>query len=397
MSDNTDFAALLDEYDAGPQKKNPKVGQMISGKILSIGTQNVFVDIGAKSEGILDLAEVLDSEGKVTVNEGDTIEARVVETDGKAGGIVLQRKVSRGADAASALGGAFEHGLPVEGVVQETIKGGFNVQVAGMRAFCPVSQIDSRYVEDPEVFVGKRFDFVITKLEPGRGKNMNVVVSRRQLLEKENAVKAAEIRKTLEIGKVMTGVVTTLKDYGAFVDLGGLEGLVHISEMGHHRISHPSEKVAVGDKVEVQIKAIEPPSGKRNEEKISLSMKSMEASPWLSVGDKVKAGSKMTGVITRLQPFGAFVEIAPGLEGLVHISQLGADRRINHPSQVVKEGQSVEVKVVLVDTQAQRISLSMNMNADPDRGKADSKTIQEANAKSGGSMGTFADLLKGKV
>jgi small subunit ribosomal protein S1 len=388
---------MLAEFEPSERSKGPRVGEMVSGTVINIGAQSVFVDLGGKSEGVLELEEVLDADGSPTVAVGDSIDARVVEVDGKAGCIVLRRGVTRGADAAEALQGSYEHRMPVEGLVSGVNKGGLEVQIAGLRAFCPISQIDNRFVEDANHFVGQKLTFLITRLEAGRGKNVNIVVSRRILLEEEAAAQAAQLRERLREGLVVRGQVSSLKDYGAFVDLGGLEGMLHISELGHSRVNHPSEVLSVGQEIDVQILKIEPATDARKGERISLSMKSMQESPWQDAARSFREGQRVTGTVVRLQPFGAFVEIAPGLEGLVHISELGAGRRINHPREVTAEGARVEVTVLSVDPARQRLSLSMK---DPDQipdERADRAAVAEVNAAAPKSLGTFADLLKDKV
>ncbi|HLU65417.1 MAG TPA: S1 RNA-binding domain-containing protein, partial [Kofleriaceae bacterium] len=338
-----DFAALLAEYEEAERRggRGPAVGDTVKGRVISVGAEAVFVDLGGKAEGMLELDQVSDREGNVTVAVGDTIEARVVDTGGRTGCILLRRVMARGAEAKAELVQAFEHRIPVEGLVTGVIKGGVEVQVAGVRAFCPVSQIDLRYVEDPAVYVGQRLEFRITRLEPGRGGQLNLVVSRKSLLAEAAEERAAELRRTLEVGAVVAGTVTAVKDYGAFVDLGGLEGMLHVSELGHQRVRHPSEVLRVGQKVEVQVTRLERTGDPKRPERISLSLKALEKDPWEDVAAGIAVGARVKGKVVRLQPFGAFVEVAPGVEGLVHISQLAADRRINHPREVVEIGQEV--------------------------------------------------------
>ncbi len=393
---NEDFAAMLAEFEPAARGSGPKKGQMIKGVVVSISGNSVFLDLGGKSEGAIDREELLDADGELTVALGDSVEARVAEVDGAAGCIVLRRGIARGADAAEALGGAFDSGIPVEGLVTGLNKGGLEVEVAGMRAFCPISQIDVRFVEDANHFVGQKYQFKITKLEQGRGKNMNIVLSRRKLLEEENAVQAAVLRETLHEGVVLKGRVTTLKDYGAFVDLGGIEGMLHISELGHGRVGHPSEVLSVDQTIEVKVVKIEPAVGARKEERISLSIKALHDSPWESYGDTLKTGTQVQGTVVRLQPFGAFIELSPGIEGLAHISELGGGKRINHPREVMAEGDRVQVTVLSVDTAQQRIALTLRSPDDIPDALADRKAVKEVNAANNKGLGTFADLLAGK-
>jgi len=394
---NEDFAAMLAEFEPAARGSGPKRGQMIRGRVVSISGNSVFLDLGGKSEGAIDREELVDANGELTVSVGDSVEARVAEVDGPAGCVVLRRSIAKGADAAEALRGAYEASIPVEGLVTGMNKGGLEVTVAGVRAFCPMSQIDVRFVEDANQFVGQKYQFAITKLEAGRGKNMNVVISRRKLLEQENAAQAAVLRETLHEGLVVKGRVTTLKDYGAFVDLGGIEGMLHISELGHGRVAHPSDVLSVDQTIEVKVTKIEPPVGARKEERISLSIKALHESPWESYGETIKVGTQLPGTVVRLQPFGAFIELSPGIEGLAHISELGAGKRINHPREVLAEGDSVQVTVLSVDTTQQRISLTLRSPEDIPDAQADRMAVKQINAANDRGLGTFADLLQGKL
>jgi small subunit ribosomal protein S1 len=292
-----------------------------------------------------------------------------------------------------ALHRAFEEGSPVEGHVTGVIKGGLEVEMAGARAFCPASQIDLGYVEDLSAFVGQRLGFRITKLETGR--HLNLVVSRRALLEEERRRMAVKTRARLEVGAVMKGKVTSLKDYGAFIDLGGIEGMVHVSELAFGRIEHPQELLSVGQEVEVSVLRIEPSDNPRHPERISLSIRALERDPWLDVLTRFPVGSQLVGKVTRLAAFGAFVELVPGVEGLVHISELGAERRVAHPQEVVSEGDPVEVKVLSIDPEKQRIGLSMNIAGSADeRGEDEQHPAPEAYAKPRQGFATLGDILK---
>ncbi len=393
---NSDFASLLAEFEkSNPSAKNkrgPNVGDVVSGKVLSIGQQTVFIDIGGKSEGMLDLEQVRNSKGELICAVGDIIEARVVEVGGPSGVITLRRSMGKGPDAIAELGQAFEHQIPVDGLVAAVIKGGFEITVAGSRGFCPISQIDSRFVEDPEVFVGQKLAFRITKLQLGRGGQPDIVLSRRALLEEEAAVLAAELRQRLEVGLVTKGVVTTIKPYGAFIDLGGLEGMLHISELGHTRVAQVSDVLAVGQTVEVQVTKIEPNRDPKRAEKISLSLKSMEKDPWIDAQVRFAPGSVVSGEVVRVQPFGAFVELAPGLDGLIHISELAVGRRISNPRDVVRVGDKVTVTVLGVEVERRRISLSLS-KTERDAAEREEADIVATHAPKSQGFGTFAELL----
>jgi small subunit ribosomal protein S1 len=363
--DKTDFGSILAEFEqdkpAADGAQAPKVGDKVSGKILSIGPEAAFVDLGGKAEGMIELAQVKDAEGQVTVQVGDNLEATVTGVDSDTGSLVLKRRAGgRGAEARSEIESAHQNGVPVEGLVTAVVKGGVEVQVSGLRGFCPVSQLDLRYVEDPERFVGQRLTFRVTKYEEGgKGRRPNIILSRRALLEEEQKAKAAETREKLQPGAVVHGKVTSLTEYGAFLDLGGLEGMLHVSEIGYARTAHPKDVLQVGQELEVQILKIEPAKGGKQGERISLSRKALEADPWKEAATRFPDATKVKGRVMRLETFGAFIEVAPGLEGLAHISELGAGRRINHAREVLQLGQDVEVTVLSVDTAKRRISLSL--------------------------------------
>jgi small subunit ribosomal protein S1 len=361
--ESQDFGQILAEFeDKGSeeqqqQKTAPEIGEKVKGRILSIGETAAFVDLGGKSEGVIDVAQLRDSAGNLTVAVGDEIEATVTGNDPETGSLVLRRKAARGQDVALELRQALETGIPVEGVVTAINKGGAEVQVSGMRAFCPLSQLDLRYVENPQQFVGQRLTFRVSRIEPGKTRP-NIVLSRRALLEEEAETKATETRERLQVGTVLRGKVTSLTSYGAFVDLGGLEGMLHVSEIGYSRLAHPGEVLQVGEEVEVQVIKVEKGKDEKRP-RISLSRRALARDPWHDVADQFPEGTELTGKVMRMESFGAFVEIAPGIEGLVHISEMGANRRLNHARDAVQAGQEVQVRVLAVDPGKRRISLSM--------------------------------------
>jgi small subunit ribosomal protein S1 len=391
--DEDDFAALLAEYDQAGQgaRRRPQVGDTVKGKVISIGKEAVFVDLGGKAEGVLDREQVAGRDGALTVAVGDEVEARVV--DDRGGALTLKvRAGGRGPEARAELVGAAELGLPVEGTVTEVVKGGLAVDVAGVRGFCPASQVDARFVEDLAPFVGQRLTFRVTRYEPGpRG---NLVLSRRVLVEEEREARAAVTRRTLVPGAVVRGTVTTIKPYGAFVDLGGVEGMLHVSELGFARVAHPDEVVAVGQEVEVAVLKVEDAGEARKPARISLSLKALREDPWRVATAGLAEGATVQGTVTRLQPFGAFVEIAPGVEGLVHISELGAGRRVNHPREVVQVGATIEATVLAIDVDKRRLSLSMaaSARAAEARDAEEGRALVQAPAR----LGTLGDLFARK-
>lgn len=413
---NKDFGTILAEFEqteSEDQRKDPAVGERVKGRVLSVTDKAAFIDLGGKSEGMIDIAQLRDAAGNVTVAVGDEVEATVTGTDAETGSLVLRRKAGRGQEVAAEIRQAYEAGIPVEGLVTTINKGGAEVQVSGMRAFCPLSQLDLRYVEDPSQFVGQKLMFRVSRIEPGRTRP-NIVLSRRALLEEEAESKAAETREKLQVGAVLRGKVTSLASYGAFVDLGGLEGMLHVSEIGHTRVSHPNEVLQVGQEVEVQVIKIEKGKDEKRP-RISLSRKSLERDPWRDVAERFPEGTELTGRVMRAESFGAFVEIAPGVEGLVHISEMGANRRLNHAREAVQLGQDVQVRVLGVDPGKRRISLSMGSGSgggaaersrdrgdyrggrDRGRDREDREEYEAYAAKttgSGSGFGSMADFFK---
>ena len=372
-----DFGQILAAFEGdAPKSEAPAAGQKVKGKILSITEEWAFLDLGGKAEGRIAAADLKDAEGNPTVKEGDTLEATVTGTDPETGALLLRRKAGGGkgkraaAEVPAEIRQAHEAGLPIEGLVTGLNKGGAEVQVYGMRAFCPLSQLDLRYVENPQQFVGQKLLFKVNRLEEGNrgGRGPNIVLSRRQLLEEEQQTRASETREKLQVGAVLTGRVTSLTTYGAFIDLGGIEGMLHVSEIGHSRTTHPQDVFTVGQEVEVQVIKIEQGKDEKRPERISLSRRALESDPWQDAAARFPEGTEATGRVMRLETFGAFVELAPGLEGLVHISEMGAGRRLNHSREAAEQGQDVQVRVLGVDTGRRRISLSMNTGANAGMG-----------------------------
>jgi small subunit ribosomal protein S1 len=394
-NDEEDFAALLAEYE-GPddgrskkRRKEPKEGDEVRGKIISIGRDAAFVDLGSKSDGVIELAELRDADGKLTVAVGDELQARVVEVSGTSGAIVLKRMLGRGAEGKAELEQAFQHQIPVEGLITGVNKGGVEVQIAGVRAFCPISQLEQRHVEDAQSFVGQKLQFRITRYEVS-GPKVNIVVSRRMLLDEESAAQAAVTREKLQPGAVVKGRVTALKDYGAFVDLGGLEGMLHVSQLGFQRVAHPKDVLTVGQEIEVQVLKIEKSDDPKRPERVSLSLKSLEKDPWSDVATRFYEGARASGVVKRLETFGAFVEVAPGVEGLVHVSELGKNRPLRHAREATAVNAKLDVVVLAVDADKRRLSLGL-----AEAGGADDDKGPPPSASGPASLGTFADLLKG--
>jgi small subunit ribosomal protein S1 len=386
-----DFAALLAEFD----KKAPKrgqaagVGDLVKGRVITVGRDSVFVALAdGRTEGMLELEELRDKDGKITVKVGDEIEARIAALGDRAEVVILKRVAGK-VSGKGELEEAFKLGLPVEGTVAAVNKGGVEVTIGGVRAFCPISQLELRQVEDAAAYVGRKLTFRITKHEEDR-RGMNVVVSRRVLLEEEARARGAETRAKLSLGAVVPGVVVAIKDFGAFVDLGGIEGMLPASELGFARGVRPAEMLTIGQTLTVQVLRIEKTDDPRRPERISLSLKALERDPWEDLAERFPAGTKLTGKVTRVEPYGAFIEVAPGIEGLAHIGELSGGKQVRHARELVKAGDTKEVTVLSVDRERRRISLGIG-------DRADEVTPEElAAARSPGKLGTFADLFKKK-
>jgi len=343
------FEELLKASSGSPGRKLFP-GDKVSGKVAKVSKDTIFVDLGGKSEGIADIQEFLDKEGRLIVKQGDWVEMRVASTRD---GIHLTKGMKvQGADTLDMLREAKENVVPVEGRVSGVVKGGFEVNLSGIRAFCPLSQIDLAFCEKPEEHVGARYPFRIMEIKE-RGKN--IVVSRRVLMEEEREKKSKETLARLKPDLECEGKVTKLTDFGAFVDVGGIEGMVHISEISHGRINHPSEILKPGQQVKVKVLKIE--SEKEGRPKISLSVKALEPDGW-DRGLGFEEGEIIHGKISRLADFGAFVEVAPGVDGLVHISEISYEH-VPHPGKLLKEGEGVDVLVMGIDRDSHRISLSI--------------------------------------
>jgi len=343
--ESADFAAMFAESE--PQKAGRlRSGQKITARIAHLGGEVAFLDLGGKGEGIIDLHELRNDAGDLLVHVGETLEGYVLSIS--EGNVVVTRSVPKGAGR-EVVQQALDSRIPIEGLVTGQNKGGLEVDLGGLRGFVPASQVDIRFVEDQSQFVGQRLKFRVTEIRGG-----NAILSRRALLEEERATQAAELRKRLEVGAQIEGTVTSVRDFGAFVDLGGLEGLVHVSELSHARVAHAQDVVKPGQRVKVQVLRLE--KDEKGHEKIALSLRALEQDPWDAARPQLKEGARLSGKVARLQPFGAFVELFPGVDGLVHVSAL-SDRHVQHPREVVKEGETILVQVESIDDGQRRIAL----------------------------------------
>lgn len=346
------FAEMLDAYSP-PSDAEVGIGDKIRGKIVSIGRDSVFIDTGTKIDGVVDKAELLDKNGQLTLQEGDILELYVVALSEEE--IKLSKAVS-GIGGLHMLKEAYEKAVPVAGRILETCKGGLRVEVLQRKAFCPISQVSLNFVEDPADYVGKTFEFLISTFE-ANGKN--IVVSRRALLAREQEKARKAFYETLSVGNVMNGTVTRMMPFGAFVKLSeGVEGLVHVSELSWSKTAKPETMVKVADAVQVKVISIEPDK-KPGLLKIGLSMKQLIEDPWESAGENFHEGQKVLGTITRCTNFGVFVEVAAGIEGLVHISEMSYKKRVLKPEDEVSIGETVSVLIKEVDLEKRRLSLSI--------------------------------------
>jgi small subunit ribosomal protein S1 len=393
-----DFASLFAAAEkSAPRGRRAKqaVGDRVRGKIASIGNEVTVLELEGGGEGTLETLELRDDAGQLTVKAGDVIEARVTGLGEKAGFVWLRRGATRGADSRASLAEAAASGLPVEGLVTGVNKGGVEVTVGGVRAFCPVSQLELRPVGDPAVYVGQKLLFRITRYEDDR-RGPNVILSRRALLEEEMRERAVETRVKLVPGAVLSGTVTSLKDFGAFVDVGGIEGLLPASEIGFQRGTKPSDVLSVGQSVTVQVLRIEKRDDPKRPEQVSFSLKSLERDPWDDAVETLRAGAVIKGQVMRAETFGAFVQVAPGVEGLLHISELGAGKHLRHAREAVKPGDTVEVTVLSIDAEKRRISLGLGAREDAvdDEGRVAAARAAGSGGGSSSGMGTLGDLLK---
>lgn len=360
MSDNVEknpeqeesFAELFEQYSSGLNQELNQ-GDLIKGEVISIGTSSVYVDTGTKSDGVVDKAELLDENGELPLSIGDKIELYVVSVTESE--VILSKALS-GASNDQELYDAFKSRTPVEGKVKEVIKGGFHIDISGKRGFCPISQIDVSYVDNPETYLNETLTFFITRYEE---KGRNIVLSRRDYLAIDIEKKKAEFLDGLSEGDTVEATITKLMPYGAFAELiKGVEGMIHVSELSWSRIEKPEEAVQPGDHVQVKVLAVKHQDDGKNP-KISLSIKQTSNDPWELAGTRFHVGDQLSGKIMRCASFGAFVEIAPGTEGLVHVSEMSYVKRILKPEDAVSVGDVVQVVIKDIDMAKKRISLSM--------------------------------------
>jgi small subunit ribosomal protein S1 len=346
--DPQEYARLLDLYDSS--FRNIAEGEVVKGTVLKVTASEVIVDVGYKSEGIIAVDEFVDENGQIAVQPGDIVDVLLERTEDREGYVVLSREKAEKMKIWDDVEKAYAERKVVIGRVIERIKGGLAVDI-GVRAFLPGSQIDVRPVRNLDALRGQELRMRVIKVNKKRG---NIVLSRKVLLEEENAEKKKHTLDTLAEGKVLRGVVKNITDYGAFIDLGGIDGLLHITDMSWGRVSHPSELFKVNEEIDVIVLKYDPAT-----ERVSLGHKQLMNDPWSNVIERYPVGARMSGKVVSLTDYGAFVELEPGVEGLIHVSEMSWSKRVKHPSKILNVGDTVEAMVLGVDPGARRISLGL--------------------------------------
>jgi small subunit ribosomal protein S1 len=346
--DPQEYARLLDLYDSS--FRNIAEGEVVKGTVLKVTPSEVIVDVGYKSEGIIAIDEFVDETGQISVQPGDIVDVLLERTEDREGYVVLSREKAEKMKIWDDVEKAYAEKKVVIGRVIERIKGGLAVDI-GVRAFLPGSQIDVRPVRNLDALRGQELRMRVIKVNKKRG---NIVLSRKVLLEEENAEKKKHTLDTLAEGKVLRGIVKNITDYGAFIDLGGIDGLLHITDMSWGRVSHPSELFKVNDEIDVIVLKYDPAT-----ERVSLGHKQLMSDPWSNVIERYPVGARMSGKVVSLTDYGAFVELEPGVEGLIHVSEMSWSKRVKHPSKILNVADTVEAMVLGVDPGARRISLGL--------------------------------------
>ncbi|HVO68196.1 MAG TPA: 30S ribosomal protein S1 [Syntrophales bacterium] len=390
LNEEKSFAELFEKTRM--RKDFLKPGQKIEAVIVKITKDWIFLDLGGKSEGYLDRKELTDENGNLSVKEGDTITAYFLSS--KLNEKLFTTKIGAGDSARTYIEEVWRNGIPIEGVVEKEIKGGFEIKLAGgMRGFCPYSQIDLRRMEDAKDYIGRRLSFRITEYaERGR----NIILSARAILEEQKKKEEEALKATLHEGMIVKGTVVSIRDFGAFLDIGGLQGLLPISEIGWDRVEDIHERLSIGQALDVAITKLD-----WQENRISLSLKETLPDPWNEVPAKYPEGTFHTGKVVRLTKFGAFVNLGPGVDGFIHISKLGKGRRITHPGEVINVGQTIDVRIDAIDHDQKRISLSIPEVESQDGGsrkseKESAEDFREYVNKAPASLGSLGDIVKRK-
>ena len=344
------FEELLEGY-VTPEMGDLEEGQIVKGEIVGINGETVLVSVGFKSEGQIPAEEFRDAQGNLTVKEGDQVEVYVARKNENDGTIILSFEKAKRMQLFDQLEKVLEDNGVITGIITRRIKGGYTVDLGGVEAFLPGSHVDLRPVPDMDALVNQNYEFRVLKINRRRS---NVIVSRRVLLEEERDAKRGKLLQELAEGQIVKGKAKNITEYGVFVDLGGLDGLLHITDMSWKRIRHPREMVSLGQELELKVLSFD-----KDNQKVSLGLKQLVPDPWQDITARFPEGSHHTGKVTNLVDYGVFVELEPGVEGLVHISEMSWTRKLRHPSQMVHQGDEVEVVILGVDSEKKRISLGM--------------------------------------
>jgi small subunit ribosomal protein S1 len=386
ITEEESFAELLQESSVKPVRFNP--GQNVKARIVKISAEWIFIDLGGKSEGYLERNELLDEEGKLSVKEGDIIHAYFLSTDNDE--LRFTTKIAGGEAGRHYLEEAWQSGIPVEGLVEKENKGGFEVKIAGeLRGFCPYSQMGLQRGGNPSDLIGQHLAFRITQYgEKGR----NIVLSHRSILEEERQRQREALIGSLQEGMKVTGTISSIRSFGAFVKIGSVEGLLPISEISWDRVEDIHHLVEVGREVEVVAMKLD-----WEKDRLSFSLKRALPDPWENIERDFPEGSRHNGTVVRLTDFGAFVTLAAGVDGLLHISKLGPGRRINHPREVVSKGQVVHITVDNIDKDNKRLSLSLVGSEQAEDQKEREEDYAQYLREKSDSIGTLADLWKNKL
>jgi small subunit ribosomal protein S1 len=383
--ESMDLAQLVEESLEGV-----KQGELVRGAVMQITKEFVVVDIGYKSEGQIAIREFLDEQGNVAVQEGDEVDVLLEKLETEDGSIVLSKEKAAQIKVWDVIRESYDKNQPVTGKIVSRVRGGFTVDI-GVNAFLPGSQVDLRPVRDLDSVIGKTFDFRVLKYNKRR---RNVVISRRTLLEEERAGKRAETLNKLETTDVLPGIVKNITDYGVFIDLGGLDGLLHVTDMSWGKVKHPSDLVKVGDRLNVKILDFD-----RERMRVSLGLKQLVPDPWATAAERLEVGAKLSGKVVSLTDYGAFVELEPGVEGLVHVSEMSWTSNIRHPSQLLHVGQEVETMILDVQPKSRRVSLGLKQAEanpwDTIEDKYPVGTIIEGRIKSITDFGVFIGIDEG--
>ncbi len=358
-NDPSSFAAMFEATASGPSAALGGEGQIVSGVIIQVNRDSVVVDIGGKSEGVISKSEFADANGAIAIKAGDRVDVFIESRESDDGLISLSKEKADKMKVWDEISAACERDEIIEGTISQRVKGGLSVTIrGGVKAFLPGSQVDLRPIRNLEKLIGQTYEFKVIKFNKKRG---NIVLSRRVLLERERDEMKAKTLQTLEEGMVVTGTIKNLTEYGAFVDLGGIDGLLHITDMSWGRVAHPGEVFKVGDEVTVKVLKYNPET-----ERVSLGLKQTQEDPWNHVDEAYPVGKRVRGKVMSLTEYGAFVELEPGVEGLIHVSEMSWTKKVKHPSKMLEIGNEIECQVLEVDARSKRISLGLKqLEPDP--------------------------------